>query len=292
MALLIGVGQNVVTARTQIYDGSNWVNQSGDSSGNANVAVNADNVGLAKDATLSSIDGKITKCDTDNVKVVSEVAYDSTNDRKKISIENDSVGLAKDATLSSIEGKITKCDTDNVKVVSEVAYDSTNDRKKVSIENDAVGLATENTLSSMNSKITKCDTDNVTIVSIPSVTIGTDNVGLAKENTLSSINDKIPTPTFEQDLGTFTATGAGTGYDTVVGYEKWTWQVISDSSGTAHDVRLQGSIDNSNWFDLDQSNTTGNEMRHVVNKSVRYIRANVVSMGDATSISVKVFAIR
>jgi len=94
------------------------------------------------------------------------------------------------------------------------------------------------------------------------------------------------------DLGTFTAAGTGSSTDTVTGFEKWTWQVISDSSATAHDVRLQGSIDNSNWFDLDQSNTTGNEMRHVVNKPVRYIRANVVDMGDATSISVKVFGFR
>ena len=90
----------------------------------------------------------------------------------------------------------------------------------------------------------------------------------------------------ELDLGTFTGTGAGDSNDVYPGYKTITWQVNSNSSATAHDVRLQGSLDNSNWFDLDRSNTTGNEMRHVVNKPVRYLRANVVSMGDASEIKV------
>jgi len=90
----------------------------------------------------------------------------------------------------------------------------------------------------------------------------------------------------ELNLGTFTATGAGSSNDVYPAYKIITWQINSNSSGTAHDVRLQGSLDNSNWFDLDQSNTTGNEMRHVVNKPVRYLRVNVVSMGDASEIKV------
>ena len=112
--------------------------------------------------TLGSINGKITKCDTDNVKVIYERAYDSKSDVKKVSINADNVDLAKEATLSSIDGKvatestlsnlngkITKCDTDNVKVVSEKAYDNANDLKKVRIDVDNVGLAKDNTLSSI-----------------------------------------------------------------------------------------------------------------------------------------------
>lgn len=119
-----------------------------------------DSKDFATESTLSSIDSKITKCDTDNVKIVnSTVAYDSTNDRLKISVENDAVGLAKDSTLSSIDSKITKCDTDNVKVVSEVAYDSTNDLKKVSIERDNVGLAKESTLSGIKTQTDKLSFD-------------------------------------------------------------------------------------------------------------------------------------
>ena len=86
----------------------------------------------------------------------------------------------------------------------------------------------------------------------------------------------------ELDLGTFTGTGAGSSNDVYPAYKTITWQINSNSSGTAHDVRLQGSLDNSNWFDLDTSNTTGNELRFVVDKPVRYLRVNVVSMGDAS----------
>jgi len=99
-------------------------------------------------------------------------------------------------------------------------------------------------------------------------------------------------PSFEADLGTFTATGAGEAKDTVIGFDKWTWVQTNDASSTAPDIRLQGSIDGTNWFDLDTSTTIGSEMRHVVNKPVRYIRAYVSDMGDASSITVKVFAIR
>jgi len=91
----------------------------------------------------------------------------------------------------------------------------------------------------------------------------------------------------ELDLGSFSGTGAGSSRDIYPAYRIITWQINSDSSATAHDVRLQGSLDNSNWFDLDTSNTTGNELRFVVDKPVRYLRVNVVSMGDASSISVK-----
>ena len=91
----------------------------------------------------------------------------------------------------------------------------------------------------------------------------------------------------ELDLGTFTGTGAGSSNDVYPAYKIITWQINSNSSGTAHDVRLQGSLDGSNWFDLDTSNTTGNELRFVVDKPVRYLRVNVAGMGDATEISVK-----
>jgi len=94
------------------------------------------------------------------------------------------------------------------------------------------------------------------------------------------------------DLGTFTATGTGSAVDTVTGFDKWTWVVLTDASASAVTVRLEGSIDNSNWFTLDEWSGTGNTTRHVVNKPVRYIRAVVADMGDATSITVKVFGIR
>jgi len=169
---------------------------------------------IATETTLSNINSKIVKADTDNVKIIGEVAYDSANDWKKVSVENDSVGLAKDSTLQAvdtklgnIDGKVVKVDTDNVKVVGEVAYDGTNDWKKVSVENDSVGLAKESTLQavdtklgSIDGKITKVDTDNVKVVSEVAydstndwkkVSVENDSVGLAKESTLSSVLSQL-----------------------------------------------------------------------------------------------------
>ncbi|MCD6131812.1 MAG: hypothetical protein J7J61_06910 [Candidatus Hydrothermae bacterium] len=77
---------------------------------------------MATETTLSSINGKITKADTDNVKVVDEVAYDSTNDRKKVSIENDAVGLAKDATLQTANTTLSGIKTQTDKM----QFDSNN----------------------------------------------------------------------------------------------------------------------------------------------------------------------
>lgn len=94
------------------------------------------------------------------------------------------------------------------------------------------------------------------------------------------------------DLGTFTATGTGSSTDTVHGFKDWTWMILTDASASAATVDLEGSIDGSNWFALDSWSGTGNTLRHVVNKPVRYIRAVVSDMGDATSISVKVFGLR
>ena len=92
-----------------------------------NIIIATDNAGLAKDATLSNLNSKITKCDTDNITIVS-----------------DSAGLAKETTLSSIDSKITKCDTDNI-----------------TITGNTTDYATETTLAALNNKVTLIDTNNV-----------------------------------------------------------------------------------------------------------------------------------
>jgi len=89
-----------------------------------------------------------------------------------------------------------------------------------------------------------------------------------------------------------TATGTTSIIDTVTGFEKHTWTQVNDASESNPNIRLQGSIDGTNWFDLDTSTSIGSEMRHVVNKPVRYIRFNVVSLGDATTITLRYFGFR
>ena len=60
---------------------------------------------------------------------------------------------------------------------------------------------------------------------------------------------------------------------------RYTWHLIVGGTGsfTSYTVNLEGSLDGTNWAQLDQSTNAAGEMRHVVNKPVRYIRANVVA---------------
>ena len=85
-----------------------------------------------------------------------------------------------------------------------------------------------------------------------------------------------------------TSTGATAVTDTVTGFKTWAWQIVQDSVGSGPTVTLQGSLDNTNFFDLDTFNSTSNQLRFVVDKPVRYIRVNVTGMGDATTIDVNI----
>jgi len=250
-----------------------------DSSGRSVVAIDVDNVGLAKETTLSSIDGKITTCNTNDVRqsdqsLLKATAYSGedtsgvvrllrvdTTGRATVVLDVDNVGLATESTLSSIDGKITTCNTNDIRqsdksLLNATAYPA----------EDTSGVV----------RLLRVDTTGmayVRVVEQPVNSYTTDSI--------TSVGNVL-----ELDLGTFTAAGAGSSNDVYPGYRIITWQVNSNSTGAVHTVALQGSLDNSNWFDLDQSQTTGNEMRHVVNKPVRYLRANVVDMGDATEIKV------
>ena len=239
VTVIVDKVSEVTQSKDYGYDGSSWVPKKVDSSGRTEVTQTypLNLMGVAYPGIDDSSAIKLIRTDTSG--------------RPRIIIEQDSVGLAKDSTLSSIDGKITKCDTDNV-IAKIVADDGTGTYGEI-----------HRTDNSLHVKVTEQPVNSYTTDSITSV----GNV-------------------LELNLGTFTATGASSSNDVYPCYRIITWQINSNSSGTAHDVRLQGSLDNSNWFDLDQSNTTGNEMRHVVNKPVRYLRVNVVSMGDATEIKV------
>ena len=68
---------------------------------------------------IESINNKTVKVDTDNVKVVSEVAYDSDNDLKKIRIDVDNVGLAKEDTLSAIKNALNSVGTDKLLTIPD-----------------------------------------------------------------------------------------------------------------------------------------------------------------------------
>jgi hypothetical protein len=63
---------------------------------------------------------------------------------------------------------------------------------------------------------------------------------------------------------------------------RYTWHTIINYNGetgtyTSLTINLEGSLDGKNWAQLDQTTSATGEMRHVVNKPIRYVRANVIS---------------
>ena len=67
--------------------------------------------------------------------------------------------------------------------------------------------------------------------------------------------------------------------------DRMTWEVIV-TGGPTMSVTLEGSIDGTRLYALDT--TTGSTMRHVVNKPVRYICANLTSLSGGTNPTVTV----
>ena len=113
--------------------------------------------GAATESSLSSIDGKITACDTGSI-AGSVTANAGTN--------LNTSALALETTLSSLNGKVTACDTGSI-AGSVTANAGTN--------LNTSALALESTLSSLNGKVTACDTGSVTIsAALPA---GTNNIG-------------------------------------------------------------------------------------------------------------------
>jgi len=90
--------------------------------------------GAATEATLgtiagdtTSLDGKVTACDTGNVTIASSALP---------------TGAATEATLATLDGKVTACDTGNVTIASSAL---------------PTGAATETTLSSLETEVTGLD---------------------------------------------------------------------------------------------------------------------------------------
>lgn len=89
-------------------------------------------------------------------------------------------------------------------------------------------------------------------------------------------------------LSAVTSTGAGSSNSLGSGLEKHTWEIVVTGAPATVSITLQGSIDGTNWYTLDTSTTTTSEMRHVVNKPVRFIRANLGTLTGGTSPTVTV----
>lgn len=87
-------------------------------------------------------------------------------------------------------------------------------------------------------------------------------------------------------LNAATATGQGTCFATPPGNgdvappSNFTWELQFNGSLSAVQVDFQGSLDGTNYYQLDTYNTPGtNTMRHIVNKPVPFVCLDVVSIG-------------
>lgn len=65
-----------------------------------------------------------------------------------------------------------------------------------------------------------------------------------------------------------------------------TWQVVSSPGSASNTVNLEGSLDNTNWFLLDQFTGVGNALQSVAFKPVSFIRANLSSAGVGETVTV------
>lgn len=55
------------------------------------------------------------------------------------------------------------------------------------------------------------------------------------------------------------------------------WCTVFSGTPSAITAKIQGSLDNSNWFDLDTSTSTSGELRFIIDKPVKFVRANITS---------------
>ena len=70
--------------------------------------------------------------------------------------------------------------------------------------------------------------------------------------------------------------------DTIFLLSKHTWEIVVTGAPANESTNLEGSINGTTWYILDTSIITTSEMRHVVNKPVRYVRGNCTVLPGGT----------
>ncbi len=64
---------------------------------------------------------------------------------------------------------------------------------------------------------------------------------------------------------------------------KIAWEKRVTGGPAAVQVDIEGSLDNSNWYQLDTENTTGNTFREITQRGAKFIRARLVTLTGGTS---------
>ena len=126
---------------------------------------------VATETTLTSLDTKISACDTGAVVVASGTVtanLGAVDNAVLDSIVTNTTGLATEATLGTLDGKVTACNTGAVVVASGTVtanLGAVDNAVLDSIDTNTTGLATEATLGTLDGKVTACNTGAVVIAS-------------------------------------------------------------------------------------------------------------------------------
>jgi hypothetical protein len=84
------------------------------------------------------------------------------------------------------------------------------------------------------------------------------------------------------------ATGTTTAFN-VLGLDKYTVAVTTTGSPSGCAMQIEGSLDNTNFFNLSGSQIcTSNLMFHITEKPILYLRTNVTTLSGGTSPTVTV----
>jgi hypothetical protein len=91
-----------------------------------------------------------------------------------------------------------------------------------------------------------------------------------------------------ETLANAASTGVGTGINLGYLYSKHTWIIVVTGAPTSSVINIEGSINSTTgsdgtWGVLDISNTGTSEMRHIADKPVVWLRANIVSFTGGTT---------
>lgn len=103
--------QLVTAGLNYAFAGEDWKRVRCNNSGALHISIREDVVGLASESTLSSLNGKVTKCDTDNTKVVEKVASSFSHNQTTVG-SSSAVQLTTTSTPCKF-GIIVKADDSN-----------------------------------------------------------------------------------------------------------------------------------------------------------------------------------
>ena len=197
--------------------------------------------------SLSSIDAKITNCNTGAVVISSGTITETNSGVISNTLQNISLGQATESTLSSINSKMVICNTGSVVISSGVVTETNSATINSTLTSMSTNLASESTLFNMDSKIITCNTGAV-VVSSSALPIGASTE--TKQDTIITKLDEMNDG--HNTLETFTTSSLAFDNTTSKNTTNYsTYSVLVNSTQPDTALVLQGSQNNTDWYHVD-----------------------------------------